>query len=326
MADPAAAWERPQAPAATPCAVDGCPHTVAPTWIENGARGFWVHGGQRCVGHEQAAQRDQHSRAMVERLTRANVPRGKWNFTFDRFLKMEAAEDFAAFRARLAAFDLPHLGITRWNARLAANLRAWRPEDRTSRYVTGPVGGGKTILAAAKVRQLLERDFAGGCYYITEAELYESQRERAAAPRGHQTENKVARARDAGLLVLDDVGTTEEVRAWQRDVFEQIICSRYDGDRPILLTSNLALPELADVYGERVGSRLTEMCGRSQEALVGMDWRSMNEHQRAEPAKKPVRVPAGTPEPQGDKPQAAKAPPRFRDAASAAANDRDQEE
>ncbi len=80
------------------------------------------------------------------------------------------------------------------------------------------------------------------------------------------------------MLALDDLGATECLVAWQRNLIEHIVCARYDASLPILVTSNIRLADIANLHGERVASRLSEMVGGRMRELVGFDWRTAREH------------------------------------------------
>lgn len=77
------------------------------------------------------------------------------------------------------------------------------------------------------------------------------------------------------LLLLDDIGFSGEevvnnygVNA--RPVVE-LLESRYDSRRHTVMTTNLTLPQIRQTYGERIYSRLAELC--SVVVMTGKDWR-----------------------------------------------------
>ena len=86
-----------------------------------------------------------------------------------------------------------------------------------------------------------------------------------------ETEDDLFRlVRGAPLVVVDDLGAERDTE-WGRDRLLTLIESRYDAMRPILVSTNCDLDELADRVGARITSRLIEMC-RIQ-ALVASDFR-----------------------------------------------------
>lgn len=61
------------------------------------------------------------------------------------------------------------------------------------------------------------------------------------------------------LLFIDDLGA-EKVTDWVEEVIYLIINSRYENNYPIIITSNYPLSGIAERVGDRVASRIKEMC------------------------------------------------------------------
>lgn len=62
-----------------------------------------------------------------------------------------------------------------------------------------------------------------------------------------------------GYLFIDDFGA-ERLTDFVQDTFYQLINDRYINKLPTIISTNYELPEIADRLGERVASRLAEMC------------------------------------------------------------------
>jgi len=60
------------------------------------------------------------------------------------------------------------------------------------------------------------------------------------------------------LLIMDDIGA-EKVSEWTRERLLNIISERYDSERSIIFTSNLAPQEIEMMLGSRVRSRIEGM-------------------------------------------------------------------
>jgi DNA replication protein DnaC len=73
-----------------------------------------------------------------------------------------------------------------------------------------------------------------------------------------------------GILFLDDIGS-EKITDWVEEMFYLIINKRYNEMLPIIFTSNLSIQELADKVGDRIASRVVELC--DVEKLQGNDKR-----------------------------------------------------
>jgi DNA replication protein DnaC len=73
--------------------------------------------------------------------------------------------------------------------------------------------------------------------------------------------------------VVDDLGK-DRATEWAEQILYQVIDTRYRENRPIVATSNFALPDLQEQYpnvGPAIVSRLVEMCQGVK--IVGFDWR-----------------------------------------------------
>lgn len=74
----------------------------------------------------------------------------------------------------------------------------------------------------------------------------------------------------ADILFLDDLGA-EKASEWVKEQLYTVINERYNWMRPVMITTNLTIKEIADCYGDRMASRLVEMC--EVEKFTGRDWR-----------------------------------------------------
>src|SRR5215207_1891618 len=129
---------------------------------------------------------------------------------------------------------------------------------------TGPVGTGKTHLAAAILRGLIDKGVP--ClFYEFGALLKEIQN--SYNPVSQASELTVlAPVYETEALVLDELGAVKPTD-WVRDTMMQIIGSRYNNRRLTIFTTNYvdvchhaAEETLEDRVGVRLRSRLYEMC------------------------------------------------------------------
>ncbi len=121
----------------------------------------------------------------------------------------------------------------------------------------GGVGSGKTHIAVAILRAVVERGFSGR--YCNVVDLLDDLRatfEPNAPQSGMEIIDGVVAA---DLVVLDDLGA-EAPTGWVHDRLYQIINRRYEESRPTLVTTNLTLDDLDRQVGPRITSRLCEMC------------------------------------------------------------------
>lgn len=145
--------------------------------------------------------------------------------------------------------------------------------------LTGPCGVGKTHLAVAVLRGLLEKGVP--ClFYECGALLKEIQD--TYNPASQASESGVLSAVwEAEVLVLDELGASKPTD-WVRDTMTQVIGRRYNDRRLTIFTTNYcdgrgqpSEETLEDRVGVRLRSRLYEMCRTV--AVGGEDYRRRQE-------------------------------------------------
>ncbi|MFF4346762.1 ATP-binding protein [Streptomyces sp. NPDC001530] len=141
--------------------------------------------------------------------------------------------------------------------------RAWaqsvvaNPDDTRSLLVVGPTGTGKTHYAYAVLRAIAEIGRPTGWAAYTAADLYAQLRPRT----GRDSEATFESISDTDVLFVDDLGAAK-LTEWTEEVTYRLINHRYEQCRPAIFTSNVPPTQLRDALGERIASRLTEMCER----------------------------------------------------------------
>lgn len=149
----------------------------------------------------------------------------------------------------------------RWVSAFRANHRR-----APSLLLLGPTGVGKTYQAFGALRAAVTCELPLRWYAMTTADLYASLRPR----HGHDTEAQLRLYRDAELLLLDDLGAAKPSE-FVEEVTYRLINARYEACRPSIFTSNLSVEALKETLGDRIVSRLAEMCTRC--VLTGDDRR-----------------------------------------------------
>ena len=140
----------------------------------------------------------------------------------------------------------------------------------------GNVGVGKTHLAVAILRELIDRYGVRGLFYQFGMLLKEIQN--SYNPVSQTSELGVLQpVFEADVLVLDELGASKPTD-WVRDTMMQIINTRYNEKRITIFTTNFRdvaendkTETLEDRIGTRVRSRLYEMCKTVQ--IEGEDYR-----------------------------------------------------
>jgi DNA replication protein DnaC len=143
-------------------------------------------------------------------------------------------------------------------------------------FLDGQPGVGKTHLAVAVLKAIIERCGVSGLFYDTR-ELLRVIRS-TYDPSIRTTEIEVLRpVMTTQVLVLDDLGA-EKTSEWVEETMNLIVNTRYNERRMTLFTSNyLDIPDDTDVnslvfrIGHRMRSRLHEMCDFIE--MDGADYR-----------------------------------------------------
>lgn len=158
-------------------------------------------------------------------------------------------------------------------------------ESRKGLYIHGPVGTGKTFVAYALYREWEEKRQEEIVRQKEKTdELVEGQNpvippiSKTARPSGefwnmtrllYELRNEMRKPSEQSLaeelilkknlLFIDDLGA-EKITEWVEEVIYLIVNTRYENNIPIIITSNYPLSGIAECVGERVASRIKEMC------------------------------------------------------------------
>ena len=200
-------------------------------------------------------------------LAAARLPR--------RYEHCELASYTTDFPGANPSLALAHLKASRF-------AQEYDPRDSTGLLMIGEIGTGKTHLAVGIVKELI-RSKGISCLFYDYRELLK-QIQNSYSPSVQATEFGILRpVFDTEVLVIDELGgqTTSE---WVWDTVSLIINTRYNDQKPVIITTNFpdlpAAPAigrdenidqfriksaarkytLGDRVGDRMLSRLHEMC------------------------------------------------------------------
>ena len=151
------------------------------------------------------------------------------------------------------------------------------PSVEAGLLFVGTVGVGKTHLAVSILKGLTERGFP--ClFYEFGTLLKEIQDSYNPETRGSEL-SVLSPVLETEVLVLDELGATKPTN-WVRDTMAHVINSRYNDKKVTIFTTNFAdirpsdkEETLADRIGERLRSRLYEMC--TTVMMTGTDYRQV---------------------------------------------------
>lgn len=139
----------------------------------------------------------------------------------------------------------------------AAAARARNPEPPGSLLILGATGTGKTYQAYGCIRALAARGVTVAWHADTAPGLLAGLRPREGA----DSEGEYRKIAAVPLLLLDDIGTAK-ASEWTEEILYRLINDRYEAMLPGLFTSNIPAAELRATLGDRIASRLAEMCQR----------------------------------------------------------------
>lgn len=216
-----------------------------------------VEGASRCACQlvERAASLD----------SRAGLPPLYQNASFDNFLLPR--ENPVAYR------DLAEVLLA-----VRAFSREFPGGKKNGILLMGDPGTGKTHLAVAAFRAIMEKGFAG--LFFDYQNLLDRIRSGYDQTSGASDKEAYRVAMDAEVLLLDDLGA-HRVTDWVEDTVTSIITYRCNHRKPLIATTNLVDSEagstsydrsgvlsqkidyrtsLSDRIGPRARSRLFEMC------------------------------------------------------------------
>lgn len=133
-----------------------------------------------------------------------------------------------------------------------------RENPKKGLYIHGDVGTGKTFMAYGVAHRAQQKGMIARVYNFSE--LLRVIRESYGKHYQEYHDNPVYDIQDFdGLLIIDDLGA-EKVSDWSQEMLYGIINRRYEEKLITIITSNLNIADLAERVGERIVSRIVEMC------------------------------------------------------------------
>tara|TARA_R100000808_G_C2150281_1_gene158997 strand:+ start:722 stop:1528 length:807 start_codon:yes stop_codon:yes gene_type:complete len=203
----------------------------------------------------QQMKEDQDTATTVQRkLARGKVIDRLWE-------RVNVPRRFTGMRLQ----DSPHTDLA-----LRLVFTTGEPYEETqepeSWFLHGAVGVGKTCLAVGYAYEMVQAHLTSARFVTLPAMMSEI---RSCYDDGGPSEKEVLRHyKEAELLILDDMGAEHSSgTTWLSDRLYQILGARHDQLRPTIMTSNLSISELSHIYGDRITSRINEMCNNGNNVM-----------------------------------------------------------
>jgi DNA replication protein DnaC len=187
--------------------------------------------------------------------------------------------DFESYSTDVGSSQQERLSLQQAKLSAQSFVRDYPGASEKGLLLLGPSGVGKTHLAVAALKELIQRGHAG--LFCDYRELLK-EIQASYNPASESTEMRILEpVRTVEILVLDDLGATKP-SDWVRDIVGIVLNARYNDNRTTIITTNyldnpvsageatrlptgkLVPPTREDSLEQRIGSRmrsrLYEMC------------------------------------------------------------------
>lgn len=124
----------------------------------------------------------------------------------------------------------------------------------TNILMYGGTGLGKTFLSSCIAKELIENDKS--VYYQPAYRIFSMFEERKFSNSDNEIFNiQIKYIYDSDLLIIDDLGT-ELVTAYTAQILFDLINTRINSGKKIIISTNLSLEDIETIYSPRISSRL----------------------------------------------------------------------
>lgn len=143
------------------------------------------------------------------------------------------------------------LGAARRAAREALDFTRDFADSTENMFICGPPGTGKTFLCNCIAKSVLDQGY--DVIYLSAVKLFSLLADDAFGNKKNDADQLLS----CDLLIIDDLGT-EYTNSFVQSSFFNCINERLLRGKHTIISTNLSLVEIQDVYSERVYSRIAE--------------------------------------------------------------------
>lgn len=159
--------------------------------------------------------------------------------------------------AHLSKLNLPPEEITKIND--------WVKNEKRFLVFLGTPGIGKSYLIAALIHSLIEQKKGHWFRYMHERDLFSIMRDCIA--KNWDYESEIKRICETPYIFLDDIGSSQTTE-FQKEVLQNFIDTRWIMGYPTMITSNIFLKQMYEVFEPRFISRLKD----KRNTIIELNW------------------------------------------------------
>lgn len=214
-----------------------------------------IYTCQKCgdTGYDDDGQRCDCLKRMISKYTgiNSNLTEVMKSQTFESF-------DFTLFDSQPDVSGRSVSKLIRHAYKTAVDFSENFEKSHENLYIFGDAGTGKTYLSSCIANKVLSRGFSVYCQSAFQLlDMCEKLKfGRYTEEEEEQAERSVKYAYSVDLLIIDDMGT-EFITAYSSAALFDILNSRLNMGRSTIISSNLPITKIDEIYNTRIASRIS---------------------------------------------------------------------
>lgn len=125
-------------------------------------------------------------------------------------------------------------------------------------YLYGSVGSGKTCMATLLAKEYIKNTYED-FHFINTTDFLLQLKKTFQENENYNDYDLIMKYAKKENLVIDDLGA-EKISEYAKQSIYLVINYRYQHNLKTIITSNLSLSEISNLYDDRIASRINEMC------------------------------------------------------------------